>query len=308
MNGLSYFCKVENLSQHIEKLLAQHDYVVVPELGGFVVQKQSAEILEDKILAPCATIGFNPLMLHGDGLLAIEISRSRKLSYRQAMEFVQQEVANLNSNLLSDELVQLGSIGYLKTDNSGNIRFTPDRRIEFLPQNFGLSDLYITEKSQRTIAKRREITIPLPSRSIYKYAAVAMVVFGLFFVSERVSDVRSPNTASLIPALTAKQIEKPLEEKVISTETEPVQASVSTTQETEKNFHVIVACLATKESAEAVCQNLIKKNHKEAHILEPVRTYRVAIQSFADKDEAIRCMENLRKSNPDFEAAWVLCE
>jgi len=83
---------------------------------------------------------------------------------------------------------------------------------------------------------------------------------------------------------------------------------VSITQETEKNFHVIVACLATKESAEAVCQNLIKKNHKEAHILEPVRTYRVAIQSFADKDEAIRCMENLRKSNPDFEAAWVLCE
>ena len=83
---------MENLSQHIEKLLAQHDYVVVPELGGFVVQKQSAEILEDKILAPCATIGFNPLMLHGDGLLAIEISRSRKLSYRQAMEFVQKEV------------------------------------------------------------------------------------------------------------------------------------------------------------------------------------------------------------------------
>lgn len=307
-----YFCRVENLSQHIEKLLAQHDYVVVPELGGFVVQKQSAEILEDRILAPCATIGFNPLMLHGDGLLAIEISRSRKLSYRQAMEFVQKEVASLKASLLTDQPVQLGSIGYLKTDNSGNILFTPDRRIDFLPQNFGLSDLYIAERNRKSTSAKREITIPLPSRSIYKYAAVAMVVFGLFFVSERVSDVRTPNFASFAPGLTAKptQVVKPVELKpAVVAETKTTETpEVSPAEETEKKFHVIVSCLSTKESADVICNNLIAHNYKDAHVLSPDRTYRVAIQSFADRSEAIRYMENLRKTKPDFDTAWVLCE
>jgi len=41
---------VGKINQHIEKLLAYHDYVVVPGLGGFVVQMQSASILPIALL------------------------------------------------------------------------------------------------------------------------------------------------------------------------------------------------------------------------------------------------------------------
>ena len=56
MLNLSYFCEVEKFFQHIEKLLAQHDYVVVPNLGGFVVQLQSAQLLSDQITPPVAIV------------------------------------------------------------------------------------------------------------------------------------------------------------------------------------------------------------------------------------------------------------
>ena len=83
---------MENISKHIEKLLAQHDYVVVPDLGGFVVQHESAQILPDMIIPPLSTIAFNPLMLHADGLLTIEVSRSEQISYRNAADFIRKEV------------------------------------------------------------------------------------------------------------------------------------------------------------------------------------------------------------------------
>jgi len=111
MIPFSYFCNVEKFCHHIEKLLAQHDYVVVPNLGGFVVQIQSAEILTDCITPPLSTIGFNPLMHHADGLLAIEIARSEQISYRKAMEYIVNEVENIKSNLNMVGNVSFGNLG-----------------------------------------------------------------------------------------------------------------------------------------------------------------------------------------------------
>lgn len=298
---------VENLSQHIENLLVRHDYVVVPDLGGFVIQHQSAKVFNDLITAPRSTIGFNQLMQHGDGLLAIEISRSEQISYRQAMNFVQNEVETLKSDLKFEEQIQMGSIGYLKLNDAGNILFLPDKKVDFLPQNFGLDDLFVSAKELKTGVKRREITIQLPSRRIYKYAAVVLLMLGLFLVSEKVSDVRVSDYASLIPKMTDKTVDKRVEVKTISilSETEPqVEKAIP---EIIKDYHVIVASLATKESAVTFCNELIASDFKEAHVLEPIKTYRIAIKSFSDKDEAIQYMENLRKSDLKFETAWVLC-
>ena len=78
---MSYFCIVEKIYQHIEKLLAYHDYVVVPGLGGFVVQQQFACVYDDVLFPPSAVIAFNPLMNHSDGLLAIEVARAEGVTF-----------------------------------------------------------------------------------------------------------------------------------------------------------------------------------------------------------------------------------
>jgi nucleoid DNA-binding protein len=144
---------VENLCQYIEKLLVLHDYVVVPNFGGFVVQQQSSRIFGDKITAPRATIGFNPLLQYGDGLLAIEISHSKKITYRQAMDFIHKEVEELKQKIEKKEVIKVTKIGYFQKDNSENIIFTPDEEANFLPQNFCLPDLFISAKSYKTTEK-----------------------------------------------------------------------------------------------------------------------------------------------------------
>lgn len=73
-------------------------------------------------------------------------------------------------------------------------------------------------------------------------------------------------------------------------------------------YHVVVASLPTRQSAENYCQTLKSENFECAHVLSPIKSYRVSIQSFVDRDEAIRYMENLRKSDSRFETAWVLCK
>lgn len=88
------------INQHIEKLLAYHDYVVVPGLGGFVVQHQSAKITAGHISAPTATVGFNSLMQHADGLLAIEVARAELPTGRQLKLLslvIQKSIAKINT-------------------------------------------------------------------------------------------------------------------------------------------------------------------------------------------------------------------
>lgn len=298
---------MEKFSQHIEKLLAQHDYVVVPNLGGFVVQIKSAELLSDRITPPLATVGFNQLMHHADGLLAIEIARSEQISYRSAMEYIDKQVENIKIKLDSKNDIQVGKLGILKLDNSGNIIFAPEVKADFLPQNFGLSDLYISTKAQIQEEKSGKIIITLPTFRSYKYIAAAMLIFGLFFVAPRVSDVRQSDYANLAPVIYHDSTVKNIPSQAAIPETKTETPSGKAVPEVIQKYHVVVASLPSQKSADKFCNELIEKKFTKAHVLPPIKTYRVAIQSFSDKDDAIEFMENLRNSKTGFDTAWVLC-
>jgi nucleoid DNA-binding protein len=316
---------VEKFCEHIEKLLAQHDYVVVPNLGGFVVQVQSAQLLHDRITPPSATIAFNPLMQHADGLLAIEIARAGQISYRKAVEYIDKEIEGIKLKLQSTETIVLGNLGTLTQDGEGNLIFTPQHQADFLPHNFLLSDLLVSTKELRSVENKKKITITMPSASMFKYAAAAMILFGLFAITPKVSDSHRASNASIINFTipTKPKMELPAKVdsikvcedtmEVAASESEPATTTV-TTKETEKEstkdaplFHVIVASSSTKEAAERYCKELAADNFKEAQVLPPVKTYRVAIQTFSNREEAIQYMEKLRQSDSRFESAWVLC-
>lgn len=300
---------MEKFCRHIEKLLAHHEYVVVPNLGGFVVQMKSAQILPDCITPPLATIGFNPLMLHADGLLAIEIARTEQISYRLAMEYIDKEVESIKFKLNSFGNAKIGNLGFIQKDSLGNFIFQPSENSGFLPQNLGLTDLYISELKANSVEEVRKITFTLPANRTFKYAAAVLLILGLFVFTNKVSDVKQTNNANLgtlnfvnspkteiQPALVAKP----------DSDSTRIESATIKLQEIER-FHVVVASLPTQKSAETFCNSLIEDKFQTAHILSPVKTYRVAIKSFSDKIEAIQYMENLRKTDQKFEDAWVLC-
>ena len=304
MIPFTYFCEVDKFCQHIEKLLAQHDYVVVPDLGGFVVQLQSAELLSGCITPPLTTIGFNPLMHHADGLLAIEIARSEKISYRVAMEYIVNQVGNLKSTLHSKGKIQFGNLGIFCQNDQGNFIFTPAERVEFLPQNFELTNLYVSQRSKQINNEKPKITIMLPSTRVFKYASVAMLLFGLFCISPKLTDIRRLDNANV---LTSAFYNLSKDSTALKTPVVTESKLKTTANDEQNNFHVIVASLSKQTTADKFCSKLVA-DYPTAHVIRPSKIYRVAIQSFSDRDKAIEFMENLRKTDSRFETAWVLCK
>jgi hypothetical protein len=298
---------VEKFCAHIEKLLAHHDFVVVPNLGGFVVQIQSAQILTDRITPPLATIGFNPLMHHADGLLAIEISRTERISYRLAMEYIVNEVAAIQFRLNAKGIARLGNLGSIMKDEAGNLQFQPLENASYLPQNYGFSDIYIQTRKSITDKESGKITIQFKTSGYYKYAAAILLLTGLFMFSNPVSDVRQADYADLtsfsfleMPVLSADTILPAPADTVDFTD-------INTSVEDTLAYHVIVASLGDKITADKFCNSLIESDFANARVLPPVRTYRIAIESFSNREQAIQFMENLRKTDSRFETAWVLC-
>jgi len=302
---------VKTITEHIEVLLARHDYVVVPGFGGFVLQFQHATVHENYIAPPCQTISFNPLMNQSDGLLAIEISRSRGISYRQATELILTEVNGFVGELSRENAGSLGRLGTFRKSETGTLLFEPVSFASFLPANTGFENVYVPQKS----AKKETVIIRFNRQKFLRYAAAVALMIGLLFVSPQLNDVRINQQAGLLPQH-LETVVTPVQTTTADTltkvqpcpelKTDTIQNEVKVTNNAEL-YHVVVASLATEKCAEGFCQELIAYGFECAHVLEPHKTYRVALKSFTDRAEAIQYMEELRRTDERFAEAWVLC-
>lgn len=305
------FASMERIINHIETLLRRHDYVIVPGLGGFVTQNQSAVILSETIEPPLSTVSFNPLLNISDGMLTIEISRAEKISFREATQLIDTEISKLKSILKSNKATQIGNLGILSVDVEDKIIFKPSLNPNLLPSNYGLSTLHYSQLVQSITDERRKLIITLPtSAKIAKYAAVGLIIFGAFVTVPHLNDARQ-NFAGINPEILLTASEKTIHNSSSNTTATPEitlhNETVSTPVE-EPRFHVIVASLPNLKIAEKYCSELKANNFTQVHILPPAKIYRVAIESFTSKETAIVYMENLRKSSSEFSQAWVLCE
>ncbi len=308
-NGISYFCTVEKIYEHIEKLLGRNDYVVVPGLGGFVLQQQSAAIIDNKLIAPRKTIAFNALMHHADGLLVIEIARTERISYRIAQELLQVEIKLFKKQLQVSGSFEFGNFGVFNLTDEGNYVFIPNTKAAFIPSNIGVVDLQLNDYTKQQLVPIKHKS--LSTKSILRYAAVFALLISLMFVSEQHPDRSRTQSAAIVSLSKLTTVAKTLTDTIAIADTTSQQAPQHTKDEmtiNTKAYHVVVASMPTQQSAEDYCKQLNELNFPAAKVLEPVKTYRVAIKSFTDKEEAIRYMENLRTTDERFSTAWVLCK
>ena len=162
------------LSDYIEQALVKHDCAIVPGLGGFVVQRESARILEDKVLPPHSTVGFNPLLTHTDGQLAADIMRNKEISYKEADALLCEWINEWQRALEAGNAVDMGKIGTLQRQPDGHIEFLP-KDMYFLPDNLGLSPIF---RHRKELTKPRKQPILLTySRYVAACAAFALLLF-----------------------------------------------------------------------------------------------------------------------------------
>lgn len=175
---------MKEFTSHIDYLIQKHDCVIIPDFGGFVLNREVAKIAPDgSIIPPRVTVGFNPDLKYNDGLLAESYMNAYSISYDIACKRVGDVVKRLNTILALRQPVQIGLLGKLSQGTDSRLIFDPNNNISAShAETFGLSTLDI--KKLVDIQEIRKISIVETKRSAYKKifagigaAAAAVLVF-----------------------------------------------------------------------------------------------------------------------------------
>lgn len=310
---------MEKLIPHIEKLLACNDHAVVPGLGGFVVQKRPAVISNGKILPPSATISFNPLINHTDGMLAVAISRELRINYREAAKLIEEETGQFLSKLKKTRKLSLGNLGTFHADKEGHVLFLPAEHADFLPDNFGLKPIGLPIYN---VNKSKDIVFTLPARQLMKYAAIFITFVCLLFSTEVNDHAKitkadfyslnkvelpevsvSPDSVIATP-LTADSVTATTNTAEISSE--KTSTTTANTSESQFTYKVVVAAFQSEKAAIKYRDQLIAGSFDESEVITASNNSKVSIRTFPDLISAVNFMEQIRRQDARFADAWVM--
>jgi cell division septation protein DedD len=154
-----YICGMKELISHIEFLIMQHECVIIPNIGGFVLNKERAHIQESGvIIAPTLNVGFNASLKYNDGLLAESYMQKYAIPYDDALSRINEDVKHVRSELITRKEILFGKIGVLKLNN-GYIIYEPAHQGFIHPCVWGCSNVELKKLSDMVEPA------PLPTKS-----------------------------------------------------------------------------------------------------------------------------------------------
>lgn len=319
--------------KYTSKLIAQHNCVIIPELGAFLAHSIPASYnVEDGIfMPPHRTMGFNSQITIDDALLLSEYIDEQQLTYEEAGKALHKDVANLRYELSSKGTVRFGELGTFSMNVTGNITFDPAPNGIDDPYNFGFEPILIPLLSE---CDKNDIVIK--RRSIKKYVSVAVAAMLTFFifspvgdsayepslkagfaagetmpdVKEAAKEVATTGLCEIEPVadtVTETIITKPqAAEPAVEIQAEAVEAPA--TEEPAKidngpTYSIIVASTPNEEKANLAIQELSAKMQAEYHVVKGGGRHRIAHSSYSSNSEANDALTQVKAIFPD---AWVL--
>ncbi|TLX70946.1 SPOR domain-containing protein [Labilibacter sediminis] len=306
-----------NLEKHINDLLYLYDCVIVPGLGGFVANMQSAELNEKTgvFSPPRREIGFNLSLSHNDGLLINHIASKEGLSFEDCLEKISKHINVLKYQLNCGDSIHIGEAGYLKDDTIGNTIFVPKNEQSFCPDSFGLSKFQfntLEQLKEQKEPRRQLVRRTIGSKSMRQIAASVTLILGLLFVSPEFENHSQQSGFSDFflsnnhTSVTIKSNESEnLETEEIIVEEPAITVEVP---EIKNKYFIIGGSFKDQQPAEVFLSRLIRKGIAEAEIIKSTNNrYRVSLSSFADKTEATLALKKFRKQN-GYSSAWLLTQ
>ncbi len=242
----------------IETLLYEHDCIIIPNFGGFVVNVKDFEFntKEEKIYPRKRWIAFNERLRSDDGVLATAWAKKERISHKIAFDQISQFGQSLKDSLKSEPIIVLPKLGTFSLTAESKISFLPNPEQNFDLSQFGLLPVGLPsptkiskpvllenpieksltlheEISEETIEE--EVLVPRRiSTKVYVYALLAFLLGGLsaYYLTEPnsryVNSSLSPFTIKIkkeknTPTISKSQLPIP-EEKTIATDSS-IQAS-----------------------------------------------------------------------------------
>jgi cell division septation protein DedD len=154
-----------DISKFVAELLFDFECVVIPGLGGFIVNDRPATInrINHQFKPPFRTILFNRHVKANDGLLVNQMATSDGISFGKARTEINRFVEATIEQLENGKTVTFGKIGSLCFDNQKNFIFEQDMSVNYNPNAYGLTG-FVSPPVKRVTDEEKLRNLIIPKR------------------------------------------------------------------------------------------------------------------------------------------------
>ncbi|MFZ6050482.1 HU domain-containing protein [Halocola ammonii] len=311
------------LENSIGNLLFDHDCVIVPDFGGFVVNYKAAHIHPklNVIEPPSKQVTFNRNLVNNDALVANYISRKEEISYEAASAYLSKCVREYKRALAEGKRLEMEGIGILYKDKTGRLQFLPSPDNNFLKSSYGLSKIYLQpiEEEKAPVAESKVISMTEPkdsqkeetteevrstSRSKkWRIAAAAVlipaVLIGGYIVKESGSGNGQLNIASLNPfknaaSQQAEYIPRIEDEDIVFDYEGDYNSIEKISSEIDNMQSIYFSFVEDRVSPDGIRVKLGENSSAETSKASRLNMYFVVGGAFREKDNAENLVDKLR--------------
>lgn len=281
-----------------------HECVVVPDFGAFISNYQPAQYNREKhsFTPPGKAVIFNSKISRNDGLLVSYMVEKEQISYAQAQSAVMNFVDQLSLRLNNGEKVELGALGSMVFDSSGAIIYQAVRQFD-LAEAYGLQPFSFDALNQkhetRPYQPRPAVRMVHRRRDIIKVAAsIALVLSLSLFPLKNDLKLQSSdlNPIQLFGSFQSNPAETDQKGTFVKTDLDQIEKIAP--------YILVGGSFQHRDNANQLQGTLLNNGH-HAEIIEMQNGYfRVIIDSYFDKNEAIKAM-NAYRSKHTGSKVWV---
>ena len=307
------------LAEQISYLLLRHEYVVVPQLGGFIREQLPASYDRVKRLAypPSAELHFNSEMTHSDGLLEERYALLLGLSLRRARLVLEEEVSQLRHQLIQQGSFHLAGIGEIRLTREGQLTFSPDATAPATSASaYGYAPLSLPTLPQADRAPRpssydsRYISLRLSKRALGYAAVIVIALLALLPWGNKVETEQHYQAGFTPSTEVARQLfgDAPKKAEPTAQEATPKQGTIQWSSEQDGRYYIIIATERTEERINTYAtqtRSTLPEATLTALRSPRGRTIRLALTSFDTSAEAYTYLNKLVKEYPTHRSAWV---
>lgn len=297
---------MKEVAHYIEQLLLRHDCVIIPGLGGFITQEQSANYAKEEnlFLPPYRNVSFNPSLDMNDGVFVHEVAYDCGVSYSDALIMVRHEVNSIKQNLHREGSLYIPGIGCLLLTEDGNYDFEPLLCGVLAPELYGLDSVYVEpierEAKSNIVSLEVEevkndkdtLSFRIP-KSVIRYAVAVIVAVVLYFTC--IAPVQTSMVGTHAEASAFHDIWSMVLAKANTETVSPNVQEVETQRQNTASKAQSTPKTNTKEQSSSVADKP-KAAKKAEYVPKAIAPYTVVIASAVPEAGAYRMVKDLRRS------------
>jgi hypothetical protein len=307
----------------LEHLLYEHECVIIPQFGGFVVNAQDFQFnaKEGKIYPKRKCVAFNEKLKTDDRFLTTEWAKKQSISQKEASIEITAISKDLKSQIYTQGYLTIGELGAFTLNSENRLSFSPNPDFNADLSVFGLFPVglgHTLPKEKKPVLEVVPVAEDLPSytpepspikvsRSTYVYALIAFIIGGLgaFFLTEPSSQ---QSQSSLNPIKIEKKVASPVAVaapvvpapvQVDSVQKKVVEAPTEVAPTNQDVIYLIAASFQSLTQAEKGLKEFKSRGFDQAEIIlkdEQTKFYRISLGTEHSMDAGYAKASELKAS------------